>query len=155
MVRRLYAIIGDPIGQARSPELFNARFIERGIDAEMVPLEVSSEGLSVLLNGLRRVRNFGGAVITVPHKLAAAHLAEERSSRVRIAGAANVLKPFASGWLGDLFDGVGFVAGVAAQGFAVEDRIAAIVGAGGAGLAIAAALLEANIRSIAIDDRDP
>jgi shikimate dehydrogenase len=155
MVRAIYAIIGDPIGQARSPEVFNARFAQHGIDAVMVPLEVPSRGLAIVLDGLRATRNFGGAVITVPHKIAVAEFAQEKSTRVRIAGAANVLKPTARGWSADLFDGTGFVAGLAAQGFPVKQRSVAIVGAGGAGLAIAAALLEAGAGSIGLSDRDP
>lgn len=154
MTRRLYAIIGDPIAQARSPIVFNARFAERGIDAEMVALEVAGEGLRSVLSGLRAIRNFGGAVVTVSHKIAAADLAEERSGRVRIAGAANVLRPTLSGWSADLMDGTGFVAGFAAKGLPVSHRSAAIVGAGGAGLAIAAALLEAGTTMVSLHDRD-
>ena len=30
---RLYAILGDPLARARTPERFNAIFAERGIDA--------------------------------------------------------------------------------------------------------------------------
>lgn len=154
MTRRIYAIIGDPIGQARSPDIFNARFRERGIDAEMIPLEVAPEKFVALLDGLQSVRNFGGALITVPHKIAAAELAHEKSERVRIAGAANALKPTASGWSADLFDGEGFVTGLATQGFTIANRKAAIVGAGGAGLAIAAALLAGGIASVALHDQD-
>ncbi|MGE3877171.1 MAG: shikimate dehydrogenase [Parvibaculaceae bacterium] len=154
MVRKLYVIIGDPIGQARSPHVFNTLFARRGIDAEMISLEASSERFAALLDGLRFARNFGGAVITLPHKIAAAKLAHEKSKRVCIAGAANVLKPASSGWSADLFDGEGFAAGLTAQGFAITNRKAAIVGAGGAGLAIAAALLEGGISTVALHDRD-
>jgi shikimate dehydrogenase len=154
MTRRLYAIVGDPIAQARSPAVFNERFAVHGIDAEMVALEVPEEKLPAVLSGLRAIRNFGGAVITVPHKIAATELAEEKSERVRIAGAANVLRPTQVGWSADLLDGEGFVAGLAAKGLPVTHRSAAIVGAGGAGLAIAAALLEARVNSVALHDRD-
>lgn len=153
LMRRLYAIIGDPIGQVRSPELFNARFAERGIDAEMVALEVGAADFAAVLDGLRRIRNFGGAVVTVPHKLAAAMLATLPSPRVALTGAANVLKPDGAGWRADLLDGIGFVAGLAAQGITVAEMQAAIVGAGGAGLAIAEALLAADA-VVAIWDRD-
>jgi shikimate dehydrogenase len=151
----LYAIIGDPVGQARSPEIFNARFAERRIVARMVALEVSPQDFSTLLEGLLGVRNFGGALITVPHKIAAASLAREKSPRVCIAGAANVLRRTPYGWRADLLDGEGFVRGLATQGFGAANRRAAIVGAGGAGLAIAAALLDAGASYVALDDRDP
>ena len=75
MTKRLYFIIGDPIGQARSPEIFNARFAEMGLDAEMVPLEVSPPDFVEVMTGLSKLKNCGGVIITIPHKPAAALLA--------------------------------------------------------------------------------
>ena len=46
MTKRLYLIIGDPIGQARSPDVFNARFARGGLDAEMPLLEVAPAGFA-------------------------------------------------------------------------------------------------------------
>ena len=37
---RLYAIVGDPIVQARSPEVYTERFAAAGIDAVLVPAQV-------------------------------------------------------------------------------------------------------------------
>ena len=37
---RLYAIVGHPIEQVRSPELFTASFKSRGADALLVPFHV-------------------------------------------------------------------------------------------------------------------
>ncbi|MCJ0765951.1 shikimate dehydrogenase family protein [Variovorax terrae] len=154
MTRTLYAIIGDPIAQARSPEVFNQLFAQRGIDAEMVALHVGADQFETALQGLAALRNFGGAVITIPHKAAAARVAVQRSARVAVAGVANVLRPGASGWRADLFDGEGFVAGLRQCGHEVRVQSAAVVGAGGAGMAIATALLDAGVGSVAIDDID-
>jgi shikimate dehydrogenase len=154
MARKLYAIIGDPIDQARSPEVFNRLFAERDVDAEMIALHVRAAQLRSALDGLAVIDNFAGAVITIPHKPAAAALAASRSERVRIAGVANALKPGANGWSAELFDGLGFVAGLARGGHSAEVQSAAVVGAGGAGLAIAAALLDAGTARVAIDDVD-
>ncbi|WP_077002317.1 shikimate dehydrogenase [Variovorax sp. KK3] len=154
MARKLYAIIGDPIDQARSPEVFNRFFSERGVDAEMVALHVRADQLQAALDGLAAIENFGGAIITIPHKPAAAALAASCSPRVRIAGVANALKPGADGWSAELFDGLGFVEGLARGGHSADVPSAAVVGAGGAGLAIAAALLDAGAARVAIDDID-
>jgi shikimate dehydrogenase len=154
MTRRLNAIIGDPIAQARSPEVFNRLFAERGVDAEMVALHVRPAQLQAALDGLAAIENFGGAVITIPHKPAAAALAAQRSPRVQLAGAANALKRTPAGWAADLFDGVGFVAGLARSGRRPDIESAAIVGAGGAGVAIATALLEAGAGRVALHDID-
>lgn len=154
MTRTLYAIIGDPIAQARSPEVFNKLFAERGIDAEMVALHVTADKLEAALEGLAAVGNFAGALITIPHKAAAARIAKRRSPRVEVAGVANVLRPSPSGWSADLFDGEGFVAGLRRCGHGTDFKSAAVVGAGGAGMAIATALLDAGIGSVGIHDVD-
>lgn len=144
MTQRVYAIIGNPIGQVRSPSVFNARFAAEGVDAVMVPLQVAPIDVASVLDGLRKSGNCGGVVVTVPHKAAAARIARQRSARVDLLGAANVLKPIAGGWSADLFDGDGFVRGLQSRGHQVNDRSVAVVGAGGAGVAIAEALLSAS-----------
>ena len=144
MTRKLYAIIGDPIAQARSPEVFNRLYAERGVNAEMVALHVSPAQLPTVLEGLAAIRNFGGAVITIPHKAAAAALAVQHSPRVQLAGVANALRRTPDGWSADLFDGIGFVAGLVACGHRAGVASAAIVGAGGEGAVGADQLLQAG-----------
>lgn len=151
---RVFGIVGDPVAQVRSPEVFNIRFRARGVDAIMVPLQVPAGRLASALAGLRRVENLAGLVVTVPHKPEAARLSRPCSDRVRVAGAANVLRPVADGWESDLFDGEGFAIGLAARGIEVRGRRCAIVGAGGAGAAIAAALIERGVAALAISDLD-
>jgi shikimate dehydrogenase len=151
---QVFAIVGDPIEQVRSPEVFNGLFREHGVDAVMVPMQVKAEDLEVSLNGLRAVCNVSGLIVTVPHKLAAATLLRSCSGRVGIARAANALRPCADGWDGDLFDGEGFARGIEARGFALAGKNCAIVGGGGAGAAIALALLERRVGSLSIWDTD-
>ena len=94
---QLFAIIGDPIAQARSPEVFNHLFRERSVDAVMVPMLVHPIGFEASLSGLRAVENVVGLIVTVPHKATAARLLKTASRRVMIARAANALRPR---WLG-------------------------------------------------------
>jgi shikimate dehydrogenase len=150
--RTLYAILGHPVGQARSPAVFNALLARAGRAAEMVALDVAPEDFATALAGLRGLRNLGGLVVTVPHKLAAAELASARTARVALLGAANLLRPVPGGWEADLSDGQGFVTGLRRRGLALAGLPAAVVGAGGAGLAIAEALLAAGAR-VSITDR--
>jgi shikimate dehydrogenase len=154
MTKRLYFIIGDPIGQARSPEVFNARFAARGLDCEMLPIEVSRSDFVDAMDGLAKIRNCGGVIVTVPHKTAAAELASVRSKRVEVTGAANVMRWTTQGWDADLFDGEGFVRGLTLRNWTLAGRRVGVVGAGGAGLAISAAMLEAGVSEISIDDLD-
>jgi shikimate dehydrogenase len=152
---KLFAIVGDPVAQARSPEVFNALFRRRGVDAAMVPLHVRADDFAPVLSALRSVENFCGLVVTVPHKRAAARAAAQRSERAATAGAANVLRPCAGGWEADLLDGEGFAAGLARNGIDPRGKRCAIVGAGGAGAAIALALCERAAQSVCVSDIEP
>ncbi len=151
---QLFGILGDPIDQARSPEVFNELFRQRGVDAVMTPMRAAAENFEAALSGLRLIENLAGLVITVPHKAAAARLMKKGSHRAALAMAANALRPCEGGWEGDLFDGEGFVRGMAAEGKSVHGARCAVVGSGGAGAAIAFALLEAGAGSVSLWDID-
>lgn len=150
----IFGIIGDPVSQVRSPLVFNERFRSHGIDAIMVPMHIAPDDFESALDGLHRMKNLGGLVVTVPHKIAAARLLANPSRRCEATGAANALRWSPHGWIGDLFDGEGFAAGVEANHGPLVGRNCAIVGAGGAGVAIALALIDRNIRSLRIWDVD-
>jgi shikimate dehydrogenase len=150
----IFGIIGDPIAQARSPDVFNALFRERRVDAIMNPMLVSVENFEAALLGLRALDNMAGLVITVPHKAAAARLMKGGSQRATMVMAANALRPCAGGWEGDLFDGEGFVRGMQTEGRRVRGARCSVVGCGGAGAAIAFALLEAGVESLSVWDID-
>jgi shikimate dehydrogenase len=53
-----------------------------------------------------------------------------------------------------MVDGIGFVGAVRAQGFDLKGKRALQIGAGGAGSAIALALVDAGVRELAIHDED-
>ncbi|MFD8725114.1 shikimate dehydrogenase family protein [Streptomyces sp. NPDC059629] len=152
---RLYAVVGDPVAQVQSPGLLNPLFAELGMDAVLVPVEVSPDDLERVVRGLQRIGNLDGIFVTVPHKADAARLADRHSRTVEIAGTANVLRREADGsWLAENFDGSGFVAGLARAGHEIRGRRVALAGAGGAGSAIAAALLTAGAEHLAVTDPD-
>jgi len=153
-VTNVFGIVGDPVEQARSPEVFNELFHAHRIDAVMVPLHVSSGDFQTALAGLLRVQNLGGLVITIPHKFAAASLLSSASHRAKVVGAANALRRTDDGWDGDLFDGEGFARGVEARHGPLAGQRCAIVGAGGAGAAIALALIDRSISELRIFDLD-
>src|SRR5699024_5688308 len=135
---RVFAVIGDPVTQAGSPALMNAAFERWGVDAVLVPLHVPAVDLSAALDGLRRAANVDGLCVTVP------------------AGGDNVgRRERDGGWHGDALDGVGLLDGLREQGVAPEGRRAWMVGAGGVGRAVAAALLDAGVARLEAYDVDP
>ncbi|MFF7369069.1 shikimate dehydrogenase family protein [Streptomyces tricolor] len=152
---RLYAVLGDPVGQVQSPGLLNPLFARLGIDAVLVPVHVRPADLETVVRGLQHVGNLDGLFVTVPHKTAAALLADRRSRTVEITGSANALRREPDGtWLAENFDGSGFVAGLVRAGHEPKGARVALVGAGGAGSAIAAALLDADVDRLTITDPD-
>lgn len=152
---RLYYIVGDPIAQVKSPDGMTAGFAERGLDAVVVPAHVSRESLGDFFAGAKATQNVDGIIATVPHKFGAAEQCDELSERARFLGSANVVRRMNDGkWFGDQVDGLGFVQALRNTGFEPGGKRALLVGAGGAGSAIAQALLDAGVASLGICDQD-
>ncbi len=152
---RILVILGDPIDKVRSPETFTRRFEANGIDAILIPVHVTKADLSRAVEGLKTWKNLAGIVVTMPHKEAMVALADEVFESGRLVGAVNALRPSATGqWQADMFDGIGFARGLQAQGQSAAGRRVALLGAGGAGAAIAVSLARGGASSIAIHDLD-
>jgi len=152
---RLLAIVGDPIDKARSPETF-CRLLElNGHDAIMLPVHVAAADLAPVVAGLKAIANLDGIVATMPHKVAAMAFADEVLETGRLVGAVNALRRRPGGrWEADMFDGRGFVAGLRAYAHAAKGRHVALLGAGGAGAAIAVSLCREGIASISVHELD-
>jgi shikimate dehydrogenase len=149
----LYPVLGSPIAQVKAPMLYNALFARTGLDAAVVPIEIAPGDYPIVLKALFRAKNVSGAFVTIPHKAATVPLLDDCSDAVRIAGACNAVVRRDDGSLyGDLFDGVGFVRAVEKRDFRVAGARCLVVGAGGAGAAIAAALADAGAAAIRLHD---
>jgi shikimate dehydrogenase len=152
---RLYGILGNPIVQVRSPEVFTQAFAAAGIDAVMVPLQVLPEHFDASVRGLMALGNLDGLLVTVPYKARMAAFATRLGDTARCIGAVNALRRETDGsWTADMFDGAGFIAAARRKGYALEGRRVALFGAGGAGSAIACGLVAAGVRSVALIDPD-
>lgn len=153
---KVLGIIGDPVKQAKSPAIFGDYFRARGTNAVMVPLHVGSNDFHKVLEGLRLVKNFGGAIITIPHKHEAYKMARERSSMVQDTEMANVLVPIGNDqWSAGMFDGLGLINALHKRNITIAGLRALVIGAGGAGTAIAVALQQlGHVLSLGIADID-
>jgi shikimate dehydrogenase len=93
-------------------------------------------------------------VVTAPLKGPTAALCDVLEGSGRLAGAVNALRREPDGRLvGDLFDGLGFVAGLRAHGHGPDGKRVFIAGAGGAGTALAFALAGAGAAAITLHNR--
>ncbi|MEU5418571.1 shikimate dehydrogenase [Streptomyces sp. NPDC020667] len=152
---RLYAVLGDPVAQVKAPGLLNPLLSESGLDAVVVPVHVRARDLAEVVEGLKRIGNLDGLLVTVPHKAALCGLADGLGPAAALIGTANAMRREPDGrWYAENFDGLGFVQGLQAAGHTVRDRHVALVGAGGAGSAIATALLMADAARVSVHDTD-
>lgn len=152
---RLLGFLGDPVIHAKSPQNFNPLLAAAGHDAVLVPLHLRQDQFEAGIGGVMSLANLDGLVVTMPYKERLIPKLDEISGRARAVGAINAARRTADGrWLGDIFDGVGLVGAVEGLGISLKGLRVGLVGAGGAGAAIAFALTEAGISSLAITDRD-
>jgi shikimate dehydrogenase len=148
-----YAVIGHPIAHSRSPRIhaaFAAATSQRLAYDRIDAAPETFEGV---------VRHFfdgggRGLNVTLPHKEAAARLADRLTGRARLAGAVNTLARQPDGaLLGDNTDGAGLMADLARLGIAVRSARVLVLGAGGATRGILGPLLEAQPATLVVANR--
>jgi shikimate dehydrogenase len=151
---RLLGIIGDPIRQVRSPETFNPQLAAAGHDTLLVPIHIEAATFDAAIGGVMAIANLDGLVVTMPFKgPIMAHLTRI-SDRARQVGAVNAARRTSDGgWEGDMFDGVGLVGAVQGLGIDLPGLRVGLLGAGGAGSAIAFALAASGVAKLSIVDR--
>lgn len=133
--------LSHPSDHLRTPGLFNPRARELGHDIVLVPWDVAPADLAQAWQGLRRINNLAGVVVTIPHKESVARLCDDLEPEARAMGVCNVARRLPDGrFQGAMFDGVGFVAGLLAEGHDIAGKSVLLVGAGGAATAIAHAI---------------
>lgn len=153
---RLVPILAHPVDHVRAPRLYNPAFAAAGLDWCQVPMGVHPGDFAATVAQLARVGNLQGLNLTIPHKAAAHALCTRLGPEAQRTGVVNTMRIDADGqWSGESFDGVGFVEAARANRMLWTDRPVMLVGAGGAGTAIAFALAAEGVRRIHIVNREP
>ena len=149
----LIAHLGYPTKSFRAPMIYNPYFEKIGFNAIVMPMGVKAENYAEVLKALFALTNIRGALVTMPHKVTTLAFMDEISTTARIAGACNAILRRPDGSLvGDMFDGEGFVRGVARKGRHIAGESALVVGCGGVGSAIAASLAAAGVSRLGLFD---
>ena len=152
---RVYFIVGDPIAQVKSPSGVSQAFQNAGLNALCIPAHVAPADLAAWTDGVSLAQNVDGIIVTVPHKFAYFDLCATTSERGAFLKSINTLRRNPDGtWHGDMFDGLGYVKALTLKGCNLDGQKALLVGAGGAGSAIAHALATGGVRELAIHDED-
>src|SRR5262245_36794258 len=152
---RVVLILGDPIAQVKAPAGLTREFERRGHDAIVVPLQLAAADVVAGIAALTPAKNVDGLIATIPHKFALAARCATLSERAKFLGVVNVARRNADGsWHGDMLDGEGFAEPLAKAGCEIKGNRALLVGAGGAGSAIALALLDRGVAQLTVHDVD-
>ena len=151
---RRYALLGHPVAHSRSPALHNHWFARSGLDATYEARDIDPARADDIAR-IFRDSDLDGANLTVPFKTAVVPHLDRITPLARAAGSVNTLWREGGSLHGDSTDGPGFLQALRATGPLHPDRPAVILGVGGAGRAIAAALAQAGWTELALLNRTP
>lgn len=152
---RVCFMVGRPVGKARTPAIFNEWAARAGLDAVMVGLDLDAGGVGALFSAMRHWDNCLGAVVTYPHKQEACRHLDTADAAARFNQACNVVRRNPDGRLaGTMTDGIGCVSAMAANGAVLAGADMLLVGAGGAGAAIAQEAARRGVARMAVVDID-
>jgi shikimate dehydrogenase len=134
-MKKLYAVIGNPIAHSMSPVMHNDLFQHYDVDAHYHAFDIKSSDLADAVKGFRAI-HLAGFNVTVPHKLAIMPLLDEVDPLARSIGAVNTVVNQSGTLIGYNTDGSGFVNGLLSNVGSIHDKKVLIIGAGGAARAI-------------------
>ena len=147
-------VIGDPISQSKSPLIHRFWLDALGIAGDYRKTRVTSDALAAFIAGRRDDPAWRGCNITVPHKIAALELVEDRGDVRGSIGAINTAFRAEDGALvGTNTDAAGFYAPLGDVDLAGAP--VTVVGTGGAARAVLFALSRMGVERVTILARSP
>jgi len=151
---RPFAVLGHPVSHSLSPLMHNANFNALGMDAVYLAFDVQPRHLLETLRAMWRM-GFGGVNITVPLKQTAYAGIRHLDVSARRMGAVNTVAFAAGGMTGYNTDGDGFLMALREEfGTGIAGLSVFILGAGGAGRAVAIAAASEKAARIVLSDVD-
>jgi shikimate dehydrogenase len=151
-VKKLFAVLGNPIGHSMSPAMHNDLFSLYNMNAIYLPFQVKEEDLKDAVNGLRAMGAVGFNV-TIPHKSKIIPFLDEVDELAASIGAVNTVVNIDGKLTGYNTDGLGFLKGIKAIVREIKDKRILVIGAGGAARAIYFTLAKENPIQIDIANR--
>lgn len=147
--KRMTGMLGHPVAENPIDRMFDAVYSHYGLNWQFWKCDVSSEQeLGAAIAGLRAL-GFAGACITVPYKVASIPYLDEVDADVRAIGAANWMTMKDGRLIGHNNDGKGVVNAIRKVTSIAGKRVA-MLGAGGAGRAMAVELAWAGAAHMTI-----
>ncbi len=151
----LLGLLGWPVNHSISPRIHNAAFSQLGLNLIYLAFSVAPEDLPPAFRGFRELGG-RGLNVTIPHKRAVLELVDELSEEARLIGAVNTVLFREGRSRGYNTDGPGFIRAIREEkGFSPAGKKICLIGAGGAGRAVAVAAAREGAARIEIADTDP
>jgi len=148
-----YAVVGNPVAHSKSPFIHTEFASQTGQDLEYQRLLAPLDGFRATIENFR-AEGGKGVNVTLPFKLEAFDLAQERSARASDAQVVNTLKFDGSILYGDNTDGVGLLRDIEQNlRFPMQGRSVLLMGAGGAAQGVVGPLLSARAERVVIANR--
>jgi len=148
-----YAVIGNPVAHSKSPFIHAEFARQTGQDLVYERILAPLDGFKFAVEDFR-AEGGKGLNVTVPFKLEAFQISDERSVRAEEAEAANTLKFEGATIYGDNTDGIGLSRDIQANlGYHLVGRDILLMGAGGAAQGALGRLLDAGPARVVIANR--
>lgn len=151
-MKKLYAVIGNPIAHSMSPVMHNDLFSLYQIDSHYLPFQVKDDDLETAVKGLKAI-GVGGFNVTVPHKSRIIPFLDEVDELAASIGAVNTVVNDGGKLIGYNTDGPGFLKGLSAIMPTLKGKKVLMIGAGGAARAIYFTLAKEELQTIDIANR--
>ncbi|MFB6093534.1 MAG: shikimate dehydrogenase [Halanaeroarchaeum sp.] len=138
----VYGLVGNPVGHSVSPPMHEAAYEARGMDARYVTFEPAPTALERAIEGAAAL-GIEGLNVTIPFKEAVREFVDPDPLASRI-GAVNTVDFTGAGPTGHNTDAEGARRALERHDVTLADRTVVVVGAGGAGRAMAVMAADAG-----------
>ncbi|SFG48522.1 shikimate dehydrogenase [Oribacterium sp. WCC10] len=150
---RLICLLGSPVAHSLSPAMHNEGFRQLDLDYSYMAFDIKEGELGGILNSFKKmgVRGFN---LTMPLKTEAVSLCDRLSTAAEIAGSVNTVVIEEDGTVtGHTTDGIGFTESARQAGVDFTGKKVAILGTGGAGIAVLVQLALDGAKEISVFER--
>ena len=150
----LVGAFGCPIEENPTGVMEEAAFAAKGLDYRYLTIRVEKGALKDAMAGVRAM-NMRGINLTIPHKVEVLSYLDALSPAAELIGAVNTVVNDGDRLWGENTDGKGFLQSLQLVGVSVAGRTVTLLGAGGAGRAIAVECALAGAKRVLILNGSP
>lgn len=147
---KLAGLFGYPVSHTISPKMHNAAFKYLGLDIVYIPFSVHPKDLETAVKALPAL-GFIGINVTIPHKQTIMKYLDVITPSAKMIGAVNTILVKGKKLIGYNTDGIGFVRSL--KNYSLKGKTMFLLGAGGAGRAVAIQSKLNGLKRIFIADK--